>query len=102
MSLYLNLKLINQNYYEDSSILPIMSEVSLNIYIIILRNMVELQTVKTLICRNTSILLLMLKMYPIFFTLQHFDLSMFCNKSQCKVKIIKIENIKNYKINHFM
>lgn len=30
MSLYLNLKLINQNYYDDSSVLPIMSEVSLN------------------------------------------------------------------------
>jgi len=29
MSLYLNLKLINQNYYDDSSVLPIMSEVSL-------------------------------------------------------------------------
>lgn len=28
MSLYLNLKLIHQNYYEDSSVLPIMSEVS--------------------------------------------------------------------------
>lgn len=29
MSLFLNLKLIHQNYYDDSSILPIMSEVSL-------------------------------------------------------------------------
>lgn len=28
MSLYLNLKLIHQNYYENSSALPIMSEVS--------------------------------------------------------------------------
>lgn len=30
MSLYLNLKLIHQNYYDDSSVLPIMSEVSIN------------------------------------------------------------------------
>lgn len=28
MTLYLNLKLIYQNYYEDSSVLPILSEVS--------------------------------------------------------------------------
>jgi len=51
MSLYVNLKLINQNYYDDSSILPIMSEVSLRqIYFTILISMlVEFPTVKTLI-----------------------------------------------------
>jgi len=50
MSLYVNLKLINQNYYDDPSILPIMSEVSLKqTYTTILRNMVvELPSFKTL------------------------------------------------------
>lgn len=51
MSLYLNLKLIHQNYYEDSSVLPIMSEVSLIVLSFSLQKNLDLDT-ELIICFN--------------------------------------------------